>query len=72
MRFLIITILAAGPAAADPGHLSGLAGHDHWVAGIAIAGAIAAAIWGATKGKSADEADNAEEEPDQDADVQEA
>jgi hypothetical protein len=62
MRFLVIAVFAAGPAAADPGHLAGLAGHDHWIAGIAIGAAIAAGLWGALKGKPEDEADGEEPE----------
>ena len=33
--------LFAAPAAAHPGHLAELAGHNHWVAGAAIGAAIA-------------------------------
>ena len=63
MRFLIIAIFAAGPAAAHPGHLAGLAGHDHWIAGIAIGAAIAAGLWGALKGKPEEDAEAEGEEP---------
>ncbi len=44
-------ILLAAPALAHPGHLAGLAGHDHWVAGAAIGAAIAVGLWGALKGR---------------------
>lgn len=49
----VILICAASVASAHPGHLGDLAGHDHWVAGAAIALAGLAAIWGALKGKKA-------------------
>jgi putative Mn2+ efflux pump MntP len=55
MRMMLSAVLicAATGAAAHPGHLGDLAGHDHWVAGAAIALAGLAAIWGALKGKKA-------------------
>lgn len=49
----------AAPAAAHPGHLVDLAGHNHWLAAAAIAAAAAAALWQATQGKASD--DEAEE-----------
>ena len=45
-KLTIATIVFASPAAAHPGHLGGLAGHDHWVAGIAIGAAVGVSIWG--------------------------
>lgn len=55
-------ILVAAPVAAHPGHLIEAAGHDHWLAGIAIGTAIAIGLWQGLKGKSAEEgADEAEE-----------
>ncbi|WP_108815580.1 DUF6732 family protein [Loktanella sp. Alg231-35] len=59
MRLIaVLTLLLTGTsAAAHPGHLVDVAGHDHWVAGAAIGLAGLAAIWGALKGKKA----NAEE-----------
>lgn len=55
MRNLTFTtaILAATalPAFAHPGHMAGLAGHDHWVAGAAIGTAIAVGVWGVLKGR---------------------
>ena len=52
MRFLLtaFTVSIGTSAAAHPGHLADLAGHDHWVAGAAIGAAILAGIWGALKG----------------------
>lgn len=48
-KLTVFTILFASPAAAHPGHLGGLAGHDHWVAGIAIGAAVGVSIWGILK-----------------------
>ncbi|SHI84426.1 DUF6732 family protein [Wenxinia saemankumensis] len=63
---LAVLLLAAGPAAAHPGHLAGLAGHDHWVAGAAIGLAIALGLWGALRGeRKADPEDEAEGEEQQ-------
>lgn len=58
MRFAVIlsALFAAGSASADPGHLAGLAGHDHWVAAGAIGVAVAVAIWGGLKGRREDRA----------------
>ncbi len=41
--------LAAAPALAHPGHIAGLGGHDHWVAGIAIGAAVGVSLWGVLK-----------------------
>ena len=50
--FLTLLCTCVGTTAfADPGHLAGLAGHDHWVAGIALGAAIGLAAWGALTGK---------------------
>ena len=48
-------IFSASAAAAHPGHWADFAGHDHWIAGAAIGLAGLAAIWGALKGKKAQE-----------------
>ena len=67
MRFLLTLgfCLAAQSAMAHPGHIGDLAGHDHWVAGIALGLAGLVAIWGAVKGKKKDDVpeDTSEEEP---------
>jgi len=53
---ILFGLLLASPALAHPGHLAGLAGHDHWVAGAAIGLAVLVGIWGAVKGgKTSDE-----------------
>lgn len=52
---------APGAALAHPGHMAGLAGHDHWVAGAAIGLAIALGLWGALKGGRKDDEATAEE-----------
>jgi len=44
-----ILALSATQAMAHPGHLGELAGHDHWVAGIAIGAAVGIGLWGALK-----------------------
>jgi hypothetical protein len=44
-------MLGTSAAQAHPGHLTDLAGHDHWVAGAAIGLAIALGLYGALKGK---------------------
>jgi hypothetical protein len=66
---LTLTLIFTGSAAAaHPGHWADLAGHDHWVAGAAIGLAGLAAIWGALKGKKADEgAEEVEEELEEEA-----
>ncbi|MDG1863225.1 MAG: hypothetical protein P8J02_08500 [Yoonia sp.] len=58
MRFALTCLLSvlAQSAAAHPGHLVDVAGHDHWVAGAAIGIAILVGLWGALKGdKEAEE-----------------
>ena len=58
-------ILSGFPAHAHIGHVGELAGHDHWIAGIAIGAAAGLAIWGALKGKKDPEAEpDAEAEED--------
>lgn len=55
-------VLAAGPAAAHPGHLAaGLAGHDHWVAGAAVGAAVLAGVLAALKGRRRPETEPAED-----------
>ena len=71
MKFQILfLVLVSGSAAnAHPGHLIDLAGHGHWLAGIALGGAIAAGIWGALKGnaKDTDEPEEVDEDQPQEA-----
>lgn len=64
MRHLLtlILMLTGSVAAAHPGHWAEAAGHDHWIAGVAIGLAGLAAIWGALKGKKAEEDVAAEED----------
>lgn len=52
MRYLttLCLIFIGQAAAAHPGHLADVAGHDHWVAGAAIGLAVLAGLWGALKG----------------------
>jgi hypothetical protein len=53
----LVFTLAAMPAAAHPGHLAEVAGHNHWLAGAAIAAAAAALAWGLLKGKKSEDAE---------------
>ncbi|KKL97090.1 hypothetical protein LCGC14_1837940 [marine sediment metagenome] len=58
------------PAFAHSGHLTDLGGHDHWVAGAAIAIAGGISLWSYLKGKRQREEAEGEgtaEEPDADA-----
>ena len=65
---LTLTLIFAGnAAAAHPGHWADIAGHDHWIAGAAIGLAGLAAIWGALKGKKAQEVSEPEEEMEEEA-----
>lgn len=65
---LTLTLIFAGTAAAaHPGHWADIAGHDHWIAGAAIGLAGLAAIWGALKGKKAQEDAEPEEEMEEEA-----
>jgi len=58
----ILALLPATAASAHPGHIAVVAGHDHWVAGAAIGLAVVLGIWGALKGKDADEGARDEDE----------
>lgn len=70
---LIASLAGALPAAAHTGHIADVAGHDHWVAGIAIGAAIAVGIWGALKGgRSKDDEAETDEVSDELPDGQEA
>lgn len=63
MRYALFTLflLTGNMAAAHPGHLIELAGHDHWAAGAAIGAAILAGIWGAMRGEKSDVPEDEEE-----------
>ena len=64
----LLVIFSAQSAAAHPGHLIELAGHDHWVAGGAIGAAILAGLWGALKGgKKEEESEEVSEELEEEA-----
>lgn len=64
MRIMTIVTMAlwGSAAAAHPGHLAGVAGHDHWVAGAAIGLAILAGIYGVIKGQKKPEPEPEAEE----------
>ena len=51
LRLTLALLITASAAHAHPGHLAGLAGHDHWVAGAAIGAAIAIGILSVLKGR---------------------
>ena len=52
MRLMtLILALTASAASAHPGHLVDQAGHNHWVAGIALGAAGIAIALGALKGR---------------------
>lgn len=62
-RIFFMFALLAGPAAAHPGHLADVAGHDHWVAGAAIAIALGLGIREIIKGKkSKDDSEDIDDE----------
>jgi len=48
---VFIALFSASGAQADPGHLIEVAGHNHWLGGAALGGALLAGLWGALKGK---------------------
>lgn len=60
---LLLLTLVPATAMAHPGHLVDAAGHDHLLAGAAIAIAIGVAIWGALKGRRDDETSDDVDEP---------
>ena len=58
-------VFIALPAQAHVGHLGEAAGHDHWIAGIAIGVAIGVSIWGLAKGRKADPEEAEEVDPEE-------
>lgn len=70
--YTILAMFWAGQAVAHPGHLAEAAGHDHWVAGIAIGAAIALGLWAGLKAKGAAEAEPEEAEEAAEEELQEA
>jgi flagellar biosynthesis component FlhA len=59
---LVPALLAASPAAAHLGHVGEVAGHAHWLAVAALAGAAAIAAWLIKSGEREDEAEETEDE----------
>ena len=55
LRLSLLFALTATAATAHVGHFGALAGHDHWVAAGALGLAGLVAVWGAIKGKKAEE-----------------
>jgi hypothetical protein len=60
--FSLIALLWTVPASAHPGHLAGLAGHDHWVAGAAIGLAVVIGLLGILKGQNDENEEAVDEE----------
>ncbi|RMD89788.1 MAG: hypothetical protein D6811_11755 [Alphaproteobacteria bacterium] len=54
-------ILSPVAAAAHPGHIATAGGHDHWVAGAAIALGLGIALWNFLRDRRRSEADEPEE-----------
>lgn len=70
---LIVLLVAAGAAQADPGHLAEVAGHSHWLGAAAIGAAIALGLWAALKGRKASaDGQQADEDTDDTGQKQEA
>ena len=64
--FLTIALMLVGQSAvAHPGHLIEVAGHDHWLAGIAIGIGLVGGLWGILRGE--DEDAESEEEMEEEA-----
>lgn len=67
MRHALFALaLSAGSAAAHPGHVADLAGHDHWALGLGLGAIAGAAVIAWLKGGRRDEEPEAAdpEEPD--------
>lgn len=58
----LIVLTMAGAADAHTGHIVDVAGHNHWLAGVAIGAAAGIALWQAVKGKRKSEETEAEAE----------
>ena len=58
----LTALLWAVPASAHPGHLAGLAGHEHWVAGAAIGLAVVIGLLGVLNGQKDEGEEAAEDE----------
>ncbi len=61
-RIALVAGMLPLPAAAHPGHIVAEAGHNHWVAGAAIAAAAGIALWAAWKGRKSRDAEGETEE----------
>lgn len=49
---LAVMLLAGGPAWSDPGHLTDVAGHSHWLGAAAAGVAVAVAIWAGLRARN--------------------
>lgn len=61
-RIALVAGLLPLPVFAHPGHIVAEAGHNHWVAGAAIAAAAGIALWAAWKGRKSRDADDEADE----------
>lgn len=68
---LISALLTATAAHADPGHLTNVAGHDHWLAAGALGAAVVILLVAALKGRKREEGPDAEAAEDEGARTQE-
>ena len=68
MRYVCFAtfMLAAGAAAADPGHMAEVAGHGHWLGAAALGAAVAIGLWAGLKGRKQAELPDAETASDED------
>lgn len=55
MRLALTLIALPGAALAHPGHVTEVAGHNHWLGAAALGLAIAVAVWAALKSRKKDE-----------------
>lgn len=69
---VMLAVMVPGVGLAHPGHLTDVAGHDHWIAGAAIGTAVVLGLWAglrARKGKRSEgsDASAAEAKPESEA-----
>ncbi len=64
---LPIAAAVSGPAAAHPGHLADLAGHDHWIGLAAVGAAVGVAVWAGLRGRGQSAKADTDQEPASDA-----
>lgn len=68
MRAILALLLSTASAAAHPGHIADLAGHDHWVVGAGLGAIALAGLVGWLKGgKDTPEDEEHDAEPEEQA-----